>query len=202
MNEARPYNTGLKSSPLYKWNGRNTLGQTFHHESREGIVFYHDMTKEMTERQFDMVQKADCLYCEIPWSRGYENFFERAGEPMESTHRQYLECIRAFIDLTGKPAFLICSHRDAIVLRADLITSTELNGERVVLAVRNYDDYMPHGFLDNHDLLRWLGTTFHACFDFGCGYGNTFRYFSYTIGCDIDTKCLDYIRREYLLDEH
>jgi len=190
---ARPYNTALASSiPAV----RAELTDTKFAFSDRGVVFAHDILEPLPEVMDRLIgSRVECLYAETPWVAGSATFYERAGLAPKP-HAEYVSAVERLIEHFGKPAFIVCSKRDAAAL-GEAVSPIVLNGERAWLARAGGGTIEA----DTVETLRArLAERYAGVYDFSCGYGNALGEFSFFVGSDIDQKCLDYIRRKFRLD--
>src|SRR5208337_3619511 len=127
---ARPYNTALASSiPAV----RAELTDTKFAFSDRGVVFAHDILEPLPEVMDRLIgSRVECLYAETPWVAGSATFYERAGLAPKP-HAEYVSAVERLIEHFGKPAFIVCSKRDAAAL-GEAVSPIVLNGERAWLA--------------------------------------------------------------------
>lgn len=189
-----PYNTGLGSHE-YEW--RRRLDGIDYAESERGIVFAHDVCNSLCDYRATLVmQKAECVYSELPWKSGWDTFHARAEVQPSGKHEDFVKAVKSLLMMLGKPAFIVCSKQDAEFLSDKKPCPIMLNGKRAWLAVYNVKDIPQVG--DTLNLVRYLAGTYRSVYDFGCGYGNALREFEYFVGSDIDGKCLKFIEMEML----
>lgn len=194
------YNTGLKSSKYFHQPIRDQLDETDFHEDDKGIIFYQDMARiESLDLRF--LKNVQCIYSEIAWVKAYDTFLERANRSNSSSYFDYICGIRYLVHELKKPTFIVCSKATAKSLDAHEMRTIKLNGDECTLAIFYLNDHLPR-FEDTEQLLEHLSNIYIDVFDFSCGYGNTFKKFSHFIGCDIDMKCLDYVKKEFFYGDY
>ena len=195
---ARPYNTGLAQAEVAL---RAQLAEITHAASERGVVFAHAIGTPFTAGQAKIISRCACIYCELPWVSGWALFHQRAGVDPVSSYADYIKAVAELLAEFRKPAFIVCSKRSATILSQPPLRPIGLNGGRAWLAVAYVEggpDLPLRTPASTEELLGWLAGRFPSVYDFGCGYGNALRRFSYFVGSDIDKKCLDYIARELL----
>ena len=188
-----PYNTGLNRAEVAL---RAQLGEIAYAASERGVVFAHAVGTPFSAGKTAIIDRAACLYCELPWRDGWSVFHERARIAPAGNYVDYLGAVERLLASFRKPAFIVCSKAAAGILAQHPVRPITLNGGRAWLAASYVED-VPAA-VTTEALLTVLAGRYPSVYDFGCGYGNALRRFGYFVGSDIDKKCLDYIARELL----
>jgi len=191
MKSKYPFNSALQSLDNQP---HGEYEEVEYYENERGVVFVHDMYKPYTEKELEIIRKADVVYAHPPTTVGMNVFAERAGVDRNGTWKEFLLAIRKMVLELNKPTWILSSVADSGILKPDRLRHIKLYDHKSTMAVWNDD-----GNYENiEQLTQGLQERYNSAYDFSCGYGSNVREFKYMIGSDIDKKCLGYIKQEIL----
>ena len=155
-------------------------------------VIQHDLT----EGTLPIFKKADVIYSEPAWQRGYELFKNRAQiKDSQNTFKKYLLSIKEAIEELKKPSFIVSGKHMLKTLSPDHVTEIDLHGYKSYLSIWNHK---PMSFKDNFACMDKLSEEFPCVLDFSCGYGITAEYFNSWVLSDINKKCVYYVAKKFM----
>lgn len=152
------------------------------------VAFTHDLNKG-THPEF---RKADVIYADIPWERGYDKFVQGHTDKQ---YDDFLNSVSAVINDLKIPAYLTCSKRALKRLNPHKTMTMSFNqfGDTPVSVAVFYPDEDIQA-IDEFELREKLADKYDTILDFCCGYGNTAESFiskgKKAIISDINGYCL------------
>jgi len=164
-----------------------------------GVVFAHDMNKPYSKKELEVLAKAECVHSQLALSAGMKVFAERAGVKQHGSHKDYLISIRRLVERLNKPTYIVCNSTDIRHLVPERIAKTALYiYDDATLAI--WGEAIPaEERINTVKLSVALASRYESVYDFSCGFGNTLRPFSFSVGSDIDKRCLGYVKNSILL---
>ena len=156
-------------------------------------VLQHDICEKIIPEIFF---NADVVFTVMAWRNGYKKFVQETVAK-NTTFNQYCEGIKWTIQNLRKPAFVITNKNFVSLLGADRVEPIIFDrfNSNDLCAIWNYDGPIPES---TTKLMQWIGRNYQTVLDFCCGYGEITEYCQSCILSDVNTGCIDYIRK-YLL---
>jgi hypothetical protein len=142
--------------------------------------------------------KAEFIYLEPPFPRGYETFNKRVDKEVGIGFGALMSSVSKYMRESGKPAFLIgdksfaryfCKEVKTMPMKLDVHNG---NG-----TLYYYNSHLPK-FNSNIDLMNYLFSKYEIGLDFFCGYGMTgqiaVKHGKKVVLADINPTCIGYIK--------
>lgn len=156
-------------------------------------VLQHDVCDPVIPEVF---YKADVVMVQPSWRVGYKLFTENTIAT-GTTFEQYCHGIDRIIRALGKPAFVLTNKTFFQLIQADRYIPIWFDRYKCedMCGIWNYDgNDVPY---KASDIMKWVGK-FGTVLDFSCGYGELSYYVDKCILSDINTGCLEYIKKELM----
>lgn len=163
---------------------------------RGNCVLQHDVCDaEIPERFY----RADAVFTVMSWRAGYNKFTENTIAK-DTDFNQYCEGISSILEALKKPSFVITNKNFIKRIKPQRIEHIRYDryGSDDICAIWNYEGDTPN---NTTELMRFIGDTFDTVLDFCCGYGEIAHYVKHFILSDVNTGCLEYVRKTYLEGE-
>lgn len=171
-------------------------GELEYYENSGSYVFQHDITKGIHQ----LYGKAEAIYSEPAWDKGYYLFLERAGMNPNSTHNEYLRCIKNIINELCLPTFLVMGKHMVKKLGPEYSIDMKINKGNCILGTWHFKGAL--SFKTNNEVINFVAENYNNVLDFSCGYGNMAQKMNELkksfICSDINKKCVYYIAKNIM----
>ena len=180
------YHSAIKKFKEYT----ETKSSYFEQDGFYGIVY--DLEEQNPPA---IVNKADFIYCELPWLKGYSIFNQRAkSESVNDWKYLLLSARKLAIDL-GVPYYFAGNKQFSKVFTTEYQVPMKWHIHNCDVIIYTND---PIYVNDSNDLIDALYTRYNKGMDMACGYGylgkKALEYNKTAILMDINPYCIGYIK--------
>lgn len=158
-----------------------------------GIAFVHDMANGWPE----LMDRADVIYSDLPWTQGYILFHDRAKRRVQMPYTDFIAHVGSILAGIKAPAIMITGKHAIALLMPNEYMPITLNGDPAVACLWRIGVNQLENISTETDLLRYLSRVYKCIGDPFCGYGRAGRIFAQAgkqfVMSDLNSVCIGYI---------